>query len=296
MDSLKHLQPSVHQYLELSNEERIDWIKQPRWIGYPRAQQILRKLEDLLKHPKQERMPSMLVVGRSNNGKTRLIKHFAQKHLPDENVGGESIKAPVLFCEAPSKPSDSALYTTILNSLYERVPSSSSDAKKSRTVEVLKNIGLKVLIIDEMHNVLAGSSVKQTQFLNAIKSLSNELSISIVGCGTGDLIRAVSIDEQIQNRFTPEILPLWKYDKSYRQLLMSFESLLPLKIASGIHNPELAKKVHAFSEGTIGETSKLLNDAAIYAIETGEECITSEIINNCGYTPPSDRARLALKV
>lgn len=282
--------------MALSDQERIQWINNPRWIGYPRAQQILKKLDDLLHYPRQARMPSMLIIGRSNNGKTRLIQNFSQKHEAQENPQGDYIIAPVIYCQAPPTPSESGFYSAILGSLYERIPSASTEAKRKRVVDVLRGIGVKVLIIDELHNVLAGTSIKQQQFLNMIKFLSNELNISIVGCGTADLLRAVAVDEQIQNRFTPEILPVWKCNKEYRQLLMSFESILPLKKPSNLHNSELATKIHAISEGTIGETSLLLNAASSKAISSGEESITAEIINTCGYLSPSDRTALASRV
>jgi len=129
-----------------------------------------------------------------------------------------------------------------------------------------------------------------------IKYLGNELQISIVGCGTGDLLRAVSIDPQIQNRFVPEILPKWQLNKEYRQLLMSFERVLPLRKPSALHEPQLATKILAMSEGTIGELSALLNLASIHAIRGGQEQITTDVLNSCGYVSPSDRTKQAARV
>lgn len=296
MTSYNHLHPGTVEHIELDAESRIQWLKQTRWIGYPRAQEVMGKLEDLVHHPREARMPNMLLIGGTNNGKTRLIRNFAQRHPAEENPGGEHIVAPVLYTQAPPAPSEAGFYSEILNTLFEKVPTSSTDAKRARVIKVLRGIQLKVLIIDELHNILAGASVKQQQFLNMIKYLSNELQISIVGCGTGDLLRAVSIDPQIQNRFTPELLPKWQMNKEFRQLLMSFESVLPLRNPSTLHEPMLAGKVLAMSEGTIGELSTLLNQAATYAIRQGDEQITPDVLNACGYVSPSDRTRQAARV
>lgn len=296
MTTYKHLHPSTAEYAELDAEQRIQWLRTPRWIGYPRAQDIMSKLEDLVSHPREARMPNMLLIGGTNNGKTRLIKQFAQRHMTDENPSGEYIIAPVLYTQAPPAPSEAGFYSEILNILFEKVPISSTDAKRARVVQVLHGIHLKVLIIDELHNILAGASVRQQQFLNMIKYLGNELQISIVGCGTGDLLRAISIDPQIQNRFIPELLPKWQMNKEFRQLLMSFESILPLRNPSGLHDPMLAGKTLAMCEGTIGELSSLLNIAAIYAIRNGHEEITADILNACGYVSPSDRTQQAARV
>ena len=71
-----HLSPKAAEQLNLDELERIEYIRSSRWIGYPQAQQILTKLEDLLVFPKQNRMPNMLLVGDTNNGKTMLVSHF----------------------------------------------------------------------------------------------------------------------------------------------------------------------------------------------------------------------------
>lgn len=296
MTSYKHLHPSAAEYVELSVSERVQWLKRPRWIGYPRALEVMGKLEDLLQHPRESRMPNMLLIGGTNNGKTRLIKSFALRHPVEENLGGEHIFAPVLYVQAPPAPSEASFYTEILNTVFEKVPTSSTDAKRARVIQVLRGIQLKVLIVDDMHNILAGASVKQQQFLNMIKYLGNELQISIVGCGTGDLLRAVSIDPQIQNRFLPELLPKWQMNKEFRQLLMSFERVLPLSNPSELHEPQLAGKLLAMCEGTLGELSMLLNMAATYAIKEGHEQISADALNACGYVSPSDRTRLASRV
>lgn len=296
MTTYSHLHPSAAEHVALDMEERLQWIKIPRWIGYPRAQDVMKKLEDLVRHPREARMPNMLLIGSSNNGKTRLIKNFVQRYPANENIHGEHIVAPVLYLQAPPAPSEAGFYSEILSTLFEKVPVSSTEAKRVRVIQVLRGIQLKVLVIDELHNILAGASVKQQQFLNMIKYLGNELQISIVGCGTGDLLRAVSIDPQIQNRFIPELLPKWQMNKEFRQLLMSFEMVLPLRCPSTLHEPVLASKILAMCEGTIGELSSLLNMAATYAIRRGGEQITVDVLNVCGYVSPSDRTRQAARV
>lgn len=296
MEQYKHLHPSTAERIELDVDARIEWLNRPRWIGYPRAHEIMGKLEDMLRHPREARMPSMLLIGGTNNGKTRLIRNFAQRHPVQENPAGEHVIAPVLYVQAPPSPSEAGFYGSILSTLFERVPTSSTDAKRIQVVRVLRGVQSKILIVDELHNILAGASTKQQQFLNMIKYLSNELEISIVGCGTGDLLRAVSIDPQIQNRFLPELLPKWQMNKEFRQLLMSFERTLPLRKPSALHESLLASKLLAMCEGIIGELSMLLNLASIYAMKKEVEQINIDVLNACGYVSPSDRTRQAGRV
>lgn len=78
MTEYKHLRPELIPAMNLSKAERIDIIDQPRWIGYPRAAEILDVLSNLLRKPKRPRMPNLLIVGDSNNGKTTLIQRFGE--------------------------------------------------------------------------------------------------------------------------------------------------------------------------------------------------------------------------
>lgn len=282
--------------LDLSKEERINFLNEPVWIHYDRAQSILDKMEELLRMPSTPRMPSMMIISRTNNGKTNLALKFLNQHKVDINPGNENIIAPVLFIEAPPTPSERGLHVEILRTLYEKIPASSDEARRAKVVEVLKKIQTRVLIIDELHNSLTGSSSKQHVLLNALKYLSNTLRISIIACGTEQLKVAMSTDPQIENRFKPYILPVWKADKEYQQLLRSFEQKLPLKFTSNLYSPALARKIHALSEGTIGETANLLKDAAKYAIQQDIERIDSDVLDKCGYQSPSVRRKNELKV
>ena len=109
---MSHLNDSTAKQLELSNAERIEKIRSPRWIGYPRAKVVLSKLEDLLVYPRSHRMPNMLVVGDTNNGKTMLVQRFCALHLADNNPSGDGVCVPVLFVQAPPVPDEGRFYTS----------------------------------------------------------------------------------------------------------------------------------------------------------------------------------------
>lgn len=292
-----HLTPNAAEKLALTNEERIAHILKPRWIGYPHAQRILDELEDLLSHPKQVRMPNMLLVGETNNGKTMLVNHFLQAHPADPNPEGEAIRAPVLYVQAPPGPDERGLYNAILLKLFKRQrPSESTDQKRDRVVALLKQIELGMIIIDEIHHLLAGPLLKQRNFLNVMKYLGNELCVPIVGAGTADAVRAIQIDPQVQNRFVPSVLPKWELNADFARLLMSFERVIPLKHSSDLAAKETAAQILARSGGTIGEISQLINQAAIWAIKHGHERIDGKGLTSCRYIPPSDRKMVAARL
>ncbi|MDZ4019262.1 TniB family NTP-binding protein [Pseudomonas sichuanensis] len=286
-----HLHSKTASIISNSPEARIEWMKERRWFGYPRAQEIIEQLEELLAHPRVDRMPNLCLVGRTNNGKSSICREFYSRHPLDENPQGEYIIAPVLYIECPGKPSEGGIYAEILRVLYERVIPSSVEAKKSLVISVMRKIQVKILIIDELHNLSVVGGVMQHQILTCLKYLSNTLRLSIVACGDARLPRIMRIDEQIENRFRAAVIPKWKLDKGFRQLLMSFERILPLREASNLHERELATLIYAKCEGTIGELAELLKSVAQTAILNGEEKITAQAILNCKYVSPSDRSK-----
>ena len=113
-NTASHLSPAVRASLELTAEERIQRVRSPRWIGYPMAKRILDRLEDLLTYPQTHRMPGLLLVGETNNGKTMIINRFKRLHPADDNPEGETIHLPVLIVQAPPTPSEGRLYDNIM--------------------------------------------------------------------------------------------------------------------------------------------------------------------------------------
>src|SRR6266542_4605833 len=73
---MNHLSKSTQLIASLDDEKRIEKILSEKWIGYTRARNILLRMEELLSHPKSHRMPNMLLVGPTNNGKRYYLINF----------------------------------------------------------------------------------------------------------------------------------------------------------------------------------------------------------------------------
>lgn len=103
-EDLSHLLPSFRHYALLPPDERIAWIRQDRWIGYPRAEQVLNRLQDLLAHPPRDRMPCVLLFGATGMGKTRIIQKFLRDNRSsfDEITG--TTRVPVAGIQMPPLP------------------------------------------------------------------------------------------------------------------------------------------------------------------------------------------------
>ena len=291
-----HLSNTAKETVSLSEKERIYKLKQERWIGYSKAKSLLDKMEDLLYYPPRHRMPCLLLVGDTNNGKTMIVRRFLRQHMPNPNVDGEASIVPVVLVQAPPIPDEQRLYNAILRELFAEFRETDRASRKySQVVTLLKSVNVRMLIIDEIHDILAGSMKKQHEFLNVIKNLSNELMVPIVGVGTRDALRALQTDPQISNRFEPISLPKWTMDQEYLRLLASFERVLPLKRPSHLTQTDLAQKLLSLSEGYIGELSRILTLATQQAIENQTEQITLKTLNMIAWVNPSKRRMAAEK-
>lgn len=292
-DTPHHLLQKAANYLERPEAERINYILSPRWIGYPKAQEVLDRLEQLLTYPPSHRMPNLLIVGDSNNGKTMLVKRFCSRHKPSDSPDSEAAMVPVLYVQAPPVPDESRFYNAIMELLFAPHKSGDrADRKQFQAIKLMKAVGLKLLIIDEIHHILAGTMHKQKAFLNVIKYLGNELQIPIVGVGTRDAFRAIQTDPQLSNRFDHALLPQWKNNDDFLRLLMTFEKTIPLHRPSNLIEGALADRIYALTDGYIGEISNLMKDAAVLAIQIGRECIDKKLLEQLRWTAPSDRRKV----
>lgn len=291
--SFDHLTTNTQKLLNLPDEERIQHIRSSRWIGYPRAQKILAKLEELLNYPKSDRMPNLLIIGDTNNGKTMLVKRFVNKYPAFDNPEGSNVIVPVLYVQCPPNPNEGRLYDVILDRLFAQFDADEKVGKKQmRVYKICKIVGLKMLILDEVQHLMAGSVRQQADFLNVLKVLGNELQIPIVAVGVREAFNAIHSDPQMSNRFELAPLPRWRLgDEEYERLLASFEALLPLKIPSYLADTQISNKLHAMSDGYIGELSRLLSKAAIDAINSKEEKITLKLLNKLDWIAPTKRKK-----
>jgi hypothetical protein len=292
-----HLHPSARPWAEEDAGSRIRRIRTDRWIGYARAQAALAAIDDVLSFPKRTRMPNLLLVGPTNNGKTMIVEKFRRSHpmLAAADAQGGVAQMPVLKMQMPAGPDERRFFAAILDELgMGQWRGDSMAARQSSAVSLMRATNVRMLVIDELHNLLSGSRVQQRRLLNLLRWLGNELQIPLVGVGTAEALRAIRSDDQLVNRFVPISLPVWSEDDEYRRLLSTFEALLPLRKPSRLAEPALAGKIFSRSEGVLGEIVAIVTRSAVDAVLSGAEAISSQMIEKGGFIAPSDRRREAI--
>lgn len=290
-----HLTEKAREVLTLAPHERLAWFEKDHWVGYGQANKILARMEMIRVQPKSNRMQNLLIAGATFNGKSSLIERFKTLHPPKETP--EGIKFPVLAVEFPPVPDELRFYNRMLEVL--QIPYNPGDTIRKREPQIhslLPSLGVEALLIDEIHNMLAGHPTKQRQMLNALRSLSNLLKIGLVCAGTREAARGLSVDPQLANRFPPMPLPLWEPDAQWQRLITSFECLMPLPEPSFLGAREAASQIFALAEGMIGELKLVLAACLKAALTANKSRVDSEILKNIDFVPPSRRRDRAEKL
>ena len=278
---LSHLPVSVRPLAFGSAEDRIRHIHTVHWISYPRADIALGHFERLFRYPACTRMPCVLLYGESGIGKTMILEKFARAHRPVYNdKEGHEIR-PVLVSQMPSGPDERRLYAGILT----EIGAPFHTAEKIATLETLTHVMLRrlcvrVVVFDEVHNLLAGSQREQRRALNVLKTLANVLQAVIIAVGTRDALLAIQTDAQVARRFEPLELPRWTEDASFRAFVASLVKVLPLRKASAITDRECIQLLLRRSDGVTAQVCAIIAQSAEIAIQNGSETIDLALLDH----------------
>ena len=285
---LSHLPVSVRPQAFGSAEDRIRQVHTAHWVGYPRADIFLEHFERLFRYPACTRMPCILLYGDSGIGKTMILEKFARAHRPtyDDKLGQEI--RPVLLAQMPSGPDERRLYASLL----AEIGAPFHTAERLATLETLTHVMLqrmraRMVVFDEVHNLLAGSQCEQRRALNVLKTLANVLQAVIVAVGTRDALLAIQTDAQVARRFEPLELPRWSENDSFRAFVASLLKAMPLRRVSPITDRDCIRLLLRKTDGITAQICAIIAQSAEIAITNGSESIDLGLLQHV-----SDRQHL----
>jgi len=291
MNKYPHLSNTASEIAALDKEKRIASLNEPIWISYTRAEKLISIMQDYLQMPKKARMKNLLVIGDSNMGKTSILERFIKQNPPVEyqdEHGMYRTRIPVVMIQAPTIADEKNLYASLLNQFWTSFrPSDTTIKLRHHMYSQMRECDVQMLVIDEMHNLLDTTTIKQRQIMNAIKTLGNELKIPIVAVGINTAATILSNDPQLASRYSVVKLDAWSLDREFLGLLKGFEKRLPLRKPSMLYGKEKAPLLLSICEGNLGNLHTLLVECAKNAIEEGADEITTEIIKQNQWIRPT---------
>ncbi len=270
--ALEHLEPPFRPIALEPAAERITWIQQDRWIHYTRADEALQRIAGLLACPPRNRIPCLLLTGAPGMGKTHIVQKFVREHPSEFDAVTGTTRTRVAAMQMPPEPLEKDFYDEMLMAMGAVVPATASMVSvRARARTFARQFGLRLLIVDEMHAMLAGTFRQQRIFLNSLRFLANDLHLPFVCVGTSEAQQALLTDQQLADRFAAFELPPWRDDLAFAQLLKTFAAILPLRLPSDLCQPKIRQRILALTGGVTVRICRVLESAAIAAITSGSE-------------------------
>ncbi len=279
MTNLAHLNEEMALLAMRGNAERIHAVLEDRWIDYPRASALLNVLNETLERPRTTRMASVAIYADSGMGKTMLMQRFLAQHRARFDRAAGIEQTPVISLQMVSRPNERRFYTQLMNVIGAPPnPRIGLADLEITALRLLKHIDLKMLLIDETHNILASSYNDQRAMLNLLRFISNELRVSVICFGVSDAKEAISGDAQLARRFQEYALPRWRADEEFQSLIVGILRNLPLRHASMLSARAL-KRIVQISDGVTARIFSMLHAAAVQAIQSEAERIDDDLMD-----------------
>ncbi len=270
-----HLPVDVRPVAALPDEDRVAHIRAERWIRHAAAERVLGYLQEAFDQEPRGRMENLLLLGESGMGKSMLLGKFERANAAPFNEASGAQPRPVLVVPMPPVPTESEFFECVLEAAgapwagYAR----QGPHLRAGTVRLLRELGVRVLVIDEINSVLAGTPRQQRLFLQLLRFLSNELRAALVCAGVPEARHALLSDPQLRSRFSDVELPAWAPSEVLRDFVNRLTWSLPLREPSPVDSPRLRLLLAEQSQGVTLGICKAVERAAIAAIRSGRERI-----------------------
>jgi hypothetical protein len=177
-DMADHLLDHVRPYLDRSVEDRIAYVRAPRWIGHHVAIRAHERLAELLSWPPALRTRGLILVGPYAIGKTMIADRFAVEHLRAAE------RQRVWAVQTREGAGLAYFYGSILQAV--RAPSGNSRdvGRKAEQIDhLLGSLNPRILIFDEFHNALRGRARDVEAVLAFLRRIGRQFDISPVLIG-----------------------------------------------------------------------------------------------------------------
>lgn len=282
-----HLHPDIAHLATADRTIRKAAILTDCWINYPAAEDAIERMFEMLEMPPRLRMPSALFWAGSNMGKSSIQVHFlnlVRARYPSASEPEEKDKPwraeGVLRLEVNDELTEKRFYGDVLRRLKAPRP---IEATASRLQDIalthLTANRIRMMILDEIQRITELRTREQRIVLNVLKYISNQLSMSIVGFGSGEAKALIEADQHLAERFDIVALPAW--GKRQRWAVGAVRERLrfiPLRKPTAVDR-SMMDALFFHSGSILGRLFSLIERAAIVALDA-EECLSAQLIED----------------
>lgn len=272
---ISRLHPAAERMLDAPMHDRTAMIIEDKTVFYPALQYIINEAEWMIHEPRQTRARGLVVCASRGNGKTSLAKLIHERYQ-----GYDSPDLPCALRISMSGVRDArSVYGRIMEGLGSPARISHRLSDRELLVQrLLRDVDCRLLILDEVQDILLGSEREQQRALEGIKFLMNELSLPILAFGTEKAGHGFSSDPHLHARFSQYTMPTWQADNTLANFLATYERVLPLRKPSNLASKDKLALLAKIGDGVLGKIVTRIQNAALAAIADGSESITLDLL------------------
>lgn len=268
--------------LTVFNEDILEILEFKPWFTYRKAEEIIAKLSILYEEAvldKEIRPLSYFISGEINNGKTALVTRFCNimEHKKDYKKGD------ILYYTIPIRVTLKQVFTNILAQLFNkeiadsRLRSMHTQQIINMVIRELNKRRTKLLIIDEIQDLLVASSEDKKEIFKGFKQIMNMCRTRLVLVGTKDAEDLLYFDQNIDERMRVLELQTWRnnteFGKMLKQIYQAYKPVIPdwdLVITNEYGKNKFNKPIVTillkFSQGRLGRLLQIIQYAIIEAL------------------------------
>jgi hypothetical protein len=256
------------------------------YICYPRFKEVLGAF-DYCHHFSscQDEPECLFLTGETGVGKTTIYRTYANRY--PRKVTREKTIVPILDVTIPAPATVKTVVTKMLWKLgdpaYER---GTIGIQTIRLINLLKNCGVELIILDEFQHFIDRDSAKVLQTVaNWLKTLilDTNLPIILIGLPEAEQIFKLKSLSQLSRRFAHRcyLHPFtWDDDHGleFRTFLHLLELELPLRELSHLSDEDMALRFYYASDGIVAYIMKLIRYGTYLALSQNYEQLNLNIL------------------
>jgi hypothetical protein len=268
-----HVNTKRHHLFLLDDEERALVCRQDFWVPHPAANDLIKKINMMLRLENKVQAPCMVCCGVGGSGKSSHVQR-----LKDES---RSWAQKLIFVSMHQNPNNYSLKQLILSEMGLNISQQARAAANitPQMLEIIRRENIRGVVIDEVHDALTLTELQQRINLSLLKNLSgNDYGLSVFAFGIGDAQKVLRADPQLARRYAVHNIQPFSYGEDFRNFVGSYIYNLPLKRGSNLSDQEMLVALYKKTHGLVDNVVKALQASAAFAVLEGEERIRKEHI------------------